>query len=336
MTDYVEGQTIATSETPRLSPIATRDRKPAETAPERRKTSIGPYKLERRIEGGKAECWMCKDTRNGERKFLKKFPSPKMPSETDRIHDRASYDSQVARCNAFLEQHRTVMRDIAEDRPGSGALVRPLDAFWFESSFFKVYPFIDDLKPFTSESSREWGAGRRVVAIRSVLFALRELHDRRIVHADLKRENIHLVDFPSGLIARLIDFDDSYRVDSPPPPTTLGGTEDYYSPEVLVYKGFASSPRPLPLGLASDVFSLSLAIHEAFSASGRQPKWAGSLATDAALHALAGEPVEYQTLGTGKTLLEFRLKQCLNLDPRDRPSVTELLSASGANLGRLS
>lgn len=228
------------------------------------------------------------------------------------------------------------MRDIAEDRPGSGALVRPLDAFWFESSFFKVYPFIDDLKPFTSESSREWGAGRRIVAIRSVLFALRDLHDRRIVHADLKRENIHLVDFPSGLIARLIDFDDSYRVDSPPPPTTLGGTEDYYSPEVLVYKGFASSPRPLPLGLASDVFSLSLAIHEAFSASGRQPKWAGSVATDAALHALAGEPVEYQTLGTGKTLLEFRLKQCLNLDPRDRPSVTELLSASGANLGRVS
>jgi serine/threonine protein kinase len=335
VTDYVEGQVVAPSETPSPSPRAERERKPVDVAPERRRTNIGPYKLERRIEGGKAECWMCKDTRDGERKFLKKFPSPKMPSETDRSHDRASYDSQVAQCNAFMEQHKAVMRDIAEDRLGSGSLVRPLDAFWFESSFFKVYPFIDDLRPFSAESTRGWDAGRRIVAIRSVLLALRELHDRNIVHGDIKRENIHLVEFPGGLVARLIDFDDSYRVDAPPPKTTLGGTEDYYSPEVLVYKGFADSALPLPLGLASDVFSISLAIHEALSASGRQPRWNGRETADAAIHALAGDPVEYLPLGTGRKLLEFRLKQCLAVDPRDRPRVSELLSASGANLGRI-
>jgi len=154
------------------------------------------------------------------------------------------------------------------------------------------------------------------------------------VHADIKRENIHHIDTAGGPVIRLIDFDDSYREDFPPTPTILGGTEDYYSPEVLVYKGFAKSPTPLKLGCASDIFSLSIAIHEAFSTDGRPPRWNGGATTDAALHALLGDRVEYQSLGTGKPLLEYRLKQSLEADPQFRPRITELLSASGANLGR--
>ena len=337
MSDFVIGQTTSKSST--TIPPAHRDAAPSAATPEppreRRRTTIGHYKLERRIEGGKAECWLCTDTRDGSQKFLKKFPSPKMPSEDDRMRDRSTYDTQVAACNAFRSHHESIMRDLNDERIGNGSLVKPFEAFWHESSFFKVSPFVSDLEDFSGERARLWSAKSRVLAIRGVLLALHELHDRGIVHCDIKRENIHLVAMPTGFVARLIDFDDAYRADAPPPPTVLGGTEDYYSPEVLVYKGFASTSRSIPLGLASDLFSLSLALHEVFSSKGRKPLWNGADPTDAALHSLSGDKVDYESLGTARPLLEYRLKLCLLADPHKRPRLSELLSACGTNIGRL-
>lgn len=259
-----------------------------------------------------------------------------MPSNEDRDRDRIAYETQIRMCNEFLLHHQQVLRDLADLRVGNGALVKPLDSFWHEASFFKISPFVEGLRTFSAEVVRSWSAQRRTIAIRSVLLALRELHDKGIAHGDIKLENIHLIEAPSGPVARLIDFDDAYRAEAPPPPTVLGGTEDYYSPEVLVYKGFAKSSSPLPLGLSSDLFSLSLAIHEAFSVGGRKPRWGGRETTDAGMCALSGDTVDYQPLGTGRPLLEYRLKLCLAPEPRHRPRVTELLSACGTNLGRLS
>lgn len=334
MTEYVEGQILAPRTDAEPSPEKDRERVLVDPPRERRKSNIGPYKLDRRIEGGKAECWLCTDTRDGSKKFLKKFPSPKMPNEEDRIRDRGSYESQVRMCEAFLLHHQQVSRDLADLREGNGALVRPVEAFWHDASFFKISPFVEGLQPLSAEVVRSWSEKLRVIVIRGLLLALRELHDRGIVHGDIKLENIHVVDAPNGPLARLIDFDDAYRADTPPPPTVLGGTEDYYSPEVLTYKGFATSSVPLPLGLASDIFSLSLAIHEAFSGSGRKPRWDGHETPDAGLRALAGDNVDYQALNSGRPLLEYRLKLCLAREPRHRPRVSELLSACGTNLGR--
>lgn len=332
MSDFVEGQ-IGHPEVHTERKIA-REKPPREETREKRRINVGPYKLEDRIDGGKAECWMCTDTRDGSKRFLKKFPSPKMPSEEERALDRVAYEFQVSQCNSFLEHHQSIARDITIEQVGNGSLVQPLEAFWHDSSFFKIYPFISELTPLDATTLRSWEPKHRVLAIRSILLALRELHNKKIVHADIKKANIHLIKVPSGSVARLIDFDDCYRADAPPPPTVLGGTEDYYSPEVLVYKGFVSSPYVLKLGTHSDLFSLSLAIHEAFSPSGKKPRWSDA-ETDAGMHALAGDEVEYESLGTGKPLLEYRLKRCLKLIPTERPNISELLSACGTNLGRV-
>ena len=338
MSDFVEGQ-IGSPEVYE-EPKTTRVKEPREEPRERRRSNVGPYKLEDRIDGGKAECWMCTDTRDGSKRFLKKFPSPKMPSEEERAFDRVAYDIQVAHCDAFLVHHQSIARDLTNERIGNGSLVQPTDAFWHDSSFFKIYPFIADLSPLNAKIVSDWDPKRRVLAIRGMLLALRELHANEIVHADIKIENIHLIKVASGSVARLIDFDDSYRARTPPPPRDLGGTEDFYSPEVYVYKGFlpppkgfATSPFPLVLGTHSDLFSLSLAIHETFSLEGRKPRWS-SAEKEACENALAGGEVEYESIGTGKPLLEYRLGRCLQLNPTERPRISELLSACGTNLGR--
>ncbi len=332
MSDFVEGQT---GHPEIYEERAVKPKVPRDDLAEKRRSNIGPYKLERRITGGKAECWVCTDTRDGETRFLKKFPSPKMPSEKERAFDRVFYESQVAKCNTFLLHHQSIASDLKNEMTGNGSLVQGIDAFWHDSSFFKIYPFISDLAPLDAKTTKSWNAKQRVLTIRSVLLALRELHINGIVHADIKRENIHLIESPTGALARLIDFDDSYRTLDPPPPTVLGGTEDYYSPEVLVYKGFASSRLPLELGTHSDLFSLSLVLHETFSPIGSGPRWSATSLPAPGLHVLAGHTVSFESLGTGKPLLEYRLRQCLQLLPAERPNITELLSACGTNLGRV-
>jgi serine/threonine protein kinase len=59
-----------------------------------------------------------------------------------------------------------------------------------------------------------------------------------------------------GYTTKLIDFDSSYIVGSPPPPDDIVGTMDYYSPELGRYiQGTADGAE---LTEASDVFALGL------------------------------------------------------------------------------
>ena len=76
MSDYVEGQGITDPDATADSRRDESAKKKPEPPREKKRSSIGNYKLEKRIEGGKAECWMCRDERSDELRFLKKFPSP--------------------------------------------------------------------------------------------------------------------------------------------------------------------------------------------------------------------------------------------------------------------
>lgn len=88
--------------------------------------------------------------------------------------------------------------------------------------------------------------------------ALAHLHQNRVIHRDVKPENI--IVFPHG-VAKLADlglgkiFEDSFA------PTTDGGTMGYWAPE----QAFG---RPCA---ASDVFSMGLVIYEMMT--GVLPKW---------------------------------------------------------------
>jgi len=334
MSDFVKGQGVSD---PGTTTPSTRD-ETVKTKPEppreKKRSSIGNYKLEKRIEGGKAECWMCRDERSDELRFLKKFPSPKMPGEDERIVDHLRYEADLKRCEEFLTHHLDISRVLNETTIGNGSLVKPLHSFWHESSFYKIYPYISEIKDLSSTNVRSLLPHQRVRLIKGTLLALRELHERNVVHADIKPENIVLAQMPIGEVTRLIDFDDAYFDEEPPPPSVLGGTEDYYSPEVLAYKGFVKDTSlPLQLGKQSDLFSLALTLHEVFSPLGKRPSWDGKDTSDAGFQALNGKKVNFEDLGTQIPLLEYRLKLCLLPNPKDRPRLSELLSSCRTNVG---
>ena len=92
--------------------------------------------------------------------------------------------------------------------------------------------------------------------LKTVAHSLKILHDLHIVHSDLKPSNVLIKRTELGYTTKLIDFDSSYIVGSPPPPEEIVGTMNYYSPELVRY--IQGSAHAADLTEASDIFALGL------------------------------------------------------------------------------
>lgn len=294
-----------------------------------RKREFGKYLGTDKVVGGKSECWEARDLRTGEECFIKVMPSPTLPSEEFRGVDPTAYATEVDSCNSWFETQERIWGRLKEAKRGSGSLVIPTDFFVHDRRYVKVYPKVDSKASLSHDLASSWDGSTRERFVRSLLFALHELHARGVVHADIKKENILVVERPAGLVARLIDFDDAYESGSPP--SILRGTPELLSPEALVksypddFEGFENQP----LTCASDMFSLALVLHEVFSVKGRFPVWNGEGSGDPAHRAMLGQVPEYESLGFGSEELRGRLRQCLRPRVAERPSIEYVMTALG-------
>jgi serine/threonine protein kinase len=296
----------------------------------KKKAAFGKYFCETRVIGGKSECWIATDTSNNSKVFLKVMPWPVRPNESVKETDPGKFSEAIGICESWFQSQKQIIEKVSYKSVGSGSLVVPLDFFQFNRRYVKAYPIVQD-KSLSFEETSLWGAETRKFFIRSLLLALNELHCKGVVHSDIKRENILVIDLPIGPIARLIDFDDAYDADSGP--HSLRGTPELFSPEVLIRQHPEMFPdaEQFPLSCAADLFSLSLVLHEVFSKDGSLPKWSLGQNDDPAIQALSGGVAQYQDLGLGAPALTDRLKRCLAVRPSDRPKISALLSALQIN-----
>ena len=256
-------------------------------------------------------------TRDGRDYFIKEFLSPTYPDE----HAPGSAQTKMRkrrRCAAFERHHRRIQEALAAVSGFGGNLIVTLDFFRWGAKYYKVTEKVEvaGLGP-TDIASLPFPD--QLVLLKTVAHSLRILHDRGIVHGDLKPSNVLIKRTELGYTTKLIDFDNAYLAGEPPPPEEIVGTMSYYSPELVGYIQ-ETGTTAAELTQQADIFALGLIYAEYLS--GALPEF------DAGQHQYAGVAVQGgQVLrlasGTLPAPVVELVDRMLLADPTARPTIAD-------------
>jgi eukaryotic-like serine/threonine-protein kinase len=256
--------------------------------------------------------------REGRIYFIKRFLSPTYP-EDDAPGSERIKEKKRARCAAFEAHHRGIQAAMAPLTTYGGNLIATLDFFRIGAKYYKVTEKVDvaGLQP-RDVAALDFPA--QLVLLKTVAHSLKILHDLRIVHSDLKPNNVLIKRTELGYTTKLIDFDSSYIVGNPPPPEEIVGTMNYYSPELVRY--IQGSAGPGELTEASDIFALGLIYAEYLT--GSMPAFDPGH-HEAAIAVLHGQSLRLGASRAPAPVVEL-VERMLQLDPAARPSVGQVHS----------
>jgi serine/threonine protein kinase len=256
--------------------------------------------------------------RGGRIYFIKRFLSPTYPEDDAPGSERIKAKKR-ARCAAFEAHHRGIQAAMAPLTTYGGNLIATLDFFRIGAKYYKVTEKVDvaGLQP-RDVAALDFPA--QLVLLKTVAHSLKILHDLRIVHSDLKPNNVLIKRTELGYTTKLIDFDSSYIVGNPPPPEEIVGTMNYYSPELVRY--IQGSAGPSELSEASDIFALGLIYAEYLT--GSMPAFDPGH-HEAAIAVLHGQSLRLGSSRAPAPVVEL-VERMLQLDPAARPSVGQVHS----------
>ena len=248
--------------------------------------------------------------------FVKRFLSPTYPDDAAPGSPRTKARKRE-RCAAFEAHHRGIQVAMAPLTTYGGNLIATLDFFREGAKYYKVTEKVDPAGLAPGEVAGLHFPSQ-LVLLKTVAHSLKILHDLRIVHSDLKPSNVLIKRTEMGHTTKLIDFDSSYIVGTPPPPEDIVGTMTHYSPELVRY--IQGDAHPAELTQASDIFALGLIYTEYLT--GALPPFDRTY-PQAAIAALHGQRLRVAT-DTAPPEVRELVEQMMLLDPAARPTVTEV------------
>ena len=215
--------------------------------------------------GGRCRWTLC--TRGEEEFFLKEFLAPKYPVSGS-PGSPATRARKQRECDQFEKRHLALKKAIDHKVGKGGNLVKTLDFFRENTTYYKVTETVDVADAVTPEAISRLSRPEILIIARALCHSVNILHSLEIVHGDLKPDNV-LIKHTSGgrYTAKLIDFDDSYFIGEPPPAGEIVGDQTFYSPELAEYimtAEEADDPGPewsRRLQPAGDNFALALILH---------------------------------------------------------------------------
>jgi eukaryotic-like serine/threonine-protein kinase len=254
--------------------------------------------------------------KDGREYFIKEFLSPTYPDE----HAPGSAQTKMRkrrRCAAFERHHRRIQEALASVSGVGGNLIVTLDFFRWGAKYYKVTEKVEaaDLGP---DDVTALAFQDQLVLLKTVAHSLRILHDRGIVHGDLKPSNVLIKRTELGYTTKLIDFDNAYLAGEPPPPEEIVGTMNYYSPELVGYiqeTGTAAHE----LTQKADIFALGLIYAEFLT--GTPPAFDAAYQY-AGVAARAGEVLRLAPAKLPAAVVEL-VDRMLLADPTARPTIAD-------------
>ena len=199
--------------------------------------------------------------RNGSRFFIKELIDPIYPVCADLL-DSGVVARKRAICQQFEDRSKLLYHVINECSDGN--LVHIEDFFRCDSHYYLVMEKIDAIG---IDEVMAIPIEDRVRICKALVHCLGRLHQRGIVHADIKLDNILFRRLPSGKVTgKLIDFDNCFWEMQPPQPDEeIHGDLVYMAPETFMMMQTETGT----IDRAIDVFALGLVFHQIFT--GRLP-----------------------------------------------------------------
>lgn len=192
--------------------------------------------------------------KDGRQYFIKEFLSPVYP-----MYVNVLTKEQVERKKELCKKYENRMKKLysAINDSSDGNIVRIEQFFRYGSKYYITTEKIDSVK---EEIVFRQPMSVKIRICRALLHTVMGLHEKGIVHSDIKAENILYKKLSSGsLTAKLIDFDNCFwEYDPPKNEEEIHGDMWYMAPEVF---RIISEERGKP-DSAMDVFALGLVFHQ--------------------------------------------------------------------------
>jgi serine/threonine protein kinase len=220
---------------------------------------IGGYEILKDflVAGGMSKISFAK--KGGTEYFIKEFLSPRFPVPGS-PGSPATIEKRRKNCTDFENHHNKLNKEIAKKVAFGGNLVYAVDFFRAHTSYYKITEKID-ITSFSTADISKLSIDKILIIMKTVTHSLKILHDLKIVHGDLKPDNILIKKTTAGgYTTKLIDFDNSYFSSEPPKNTEeVVGTPEYYSPELAFYiKDGETEEDRKKLTVQSDIFALGV------------------------------------------------------------------------------